>query len=146
MIYFNPSLKNSFYKNLAWMITADPKKKYSRKQTTDNIVAIEVKNVIDETGVHLQFYTGSEYDRLSIAQRAELNNWRHCSAGNALPLETLKVVDAVVMVGAVEKVDVVGVVVVVEKVEAGVEANLKAKLQQSYPKLPEMKLIISLMP
>ena len=36
-----------------------------------------------------------------------------------LPLETLKVVDAVVMVGAVDEVDVVGVVVVVEEVEPG---------------------------
>ena len=50
---------------------------------------------------------------------------------NALPLDTLKVVDAVVMVGSVDEVDVVGVVVVVEEVEAGVEATLKAKLQQS---------------
>ena len=131
MIRFNPGLQNSFNKTVAWMITADPKKKYSRKQTTDNIVAIEVKNVIDETGVHLQFYTGSEYDRLSIAQRAELNNWRHCSAGNALPLETLKVVDAVVMEGAVDEMDVVRVVVVVEEVEDGEEATLKSKLQQS---------------
>ena len=50
---------------------------------------------------------------------------------NALPLETLKVVDAVVMVSAVDKVEVVGVVVVAEEVKAGVEANLKSKLQQS---------------
>ena len=50
---------------------------------------------------------------------------------NALPIETLNVVDAVVMVGAVDEVDVVGVVVFVEEVEAGVEATLKAKLQQS---------------
>ena len=48
---------------------------------------------------------------------------------NALPLETVKVVDAVVMVVAVDEVDVVGVVVVVEELEAGVEATLKAKLQ-----------------
>ena len=63
---------------------------------------------------------------------------------NALPLDTLKVVGAVVMVGMVHEVDVFGVVVVVEDVEAGVEATLKAKLQQSYPKLPKMKLISSL--
>ena len=50
---------------------------------------------------------------------------------NALPLDTLKVVDAVVMVGAVYEVDVVGVMVVVEEVEAGAEETLKAKLQQS---------------
>ena len=50
---------------------------------------------------------------------------------NYLPMETLNVVDTVVMVGAVEKVDVVGVVVVVEEVEAGVEATLKARLQKS---------------
>ena len=50
---------------------------------------------------------------------------------NALPLETLKVVDAAIMVGAVDEVDVVGVVVVVEEVEAGVEATLKSKLKQS---------------
>ena len=50
--------------------------------------------------------------------------------GNALPLETLKMVDVVVMVGSVDGMDVVGVVVVVEEVEAGVEATLKAKLQQ----------------
>ena len=39
---------------------------------------------------------------------------------NSLPLETLKVVEAVIMVGAVDKVYVVGVVVVVEEVESGV--------------------------
>ena len=50
---------------------------------------------------------------------------------NALPLETLKVVDAVVMVGGVDEVDVVEVVMVVEEVESGLEATLKAKLQQS---------------
>ena len=50
---------------------------------------------------------------------------------NALPLETLKLVDAVFMVGAVDELDVVGVVVVVKEVEAGVEATLKAKLQKS---------------
>ena len=50
---------------------------------------------------------------------------------NALPLETVKVVDAVVMVVAVDEVDAVGVVVVVEELEAGVEATLKAKLQWS---------------
>ena len=43
----------------------------------------------------------------------------------------MKVVDAVVIVGAVDEVEVVGVVVVVEEVEAGVEATLKSKLQQS---------------
>ena len=40
-------------------------------------------------------------------------------------------VDVVVMLGAVDEVDVVGFVVVLEEVEAGVEATLKAKLQQS---------------
>ena len=50
---------------------------------------------------------------------------------NSLPLDILKVVDLVVMMGAVEGMEVVGVVVVVEEVEAGVEATLKAKLQQS---------------
>ena len=50
---------------------------------------------------------------------------------NALPLDTLKVVDEVIMVGAVYEVDVVGVMVVVEEVEAGAEETLKAKLQQS---------------
>ena len=50
---------------------------------------------------------------------------------NSLPLETLKLVEGVVMVGAVDNVDVVGVVVVVEGVEARVETTLKAKLQQS---------------
>ena len=50
---------------------------------------------------------------------------------NSLPLETLKLVEGVVMVGAVDNVDVVGVVVVVEEVEARVETTLKAKLQQS---------------
>ena len=40
-------------------------------------------------------------------------------------------VNAVVMVGTVDEVDVVGVVVVVEEVQGGVEATLKAKLQQS---------------
>ena len=65
---------------------------------------------------------------------------------NTLSLETLKVVDAVVMVGAVDEVDMFRVVVVVEEVEAGVEATLKAKLQQSYPKMPKMKLVSSLMP
>ena len=39
-------------------------------------------------------------------------------------------VDAAIMVGAVDEVDVVGVVVVVEEVEAGVEETLKSKLQQ----------------
>ena len=50
---------------------------------------------------------------------------------NVLSLDNMKVVDAVVMFGAVETVDMVGVVVVVEEVEAGVEVTLKAKLQQS---------------
>ena len=40
-------------------------------------------------------------------------------------------VNVVVTVGAVDKVDVVGVVVVVEEVDSGLEATLKAKLQQS---------------
>ena len=45
-----------------------------------------------------------------------------------LPQDTLKVVDAVVMVGAVDEVEVVGVGVVVEEIEARVEATLKARL------------------
>ena len=49
----------------------------------------------------------------------------------ALTLETLKVVYAVVMVGVVDNVDVFRVVVVMEEVEAGVEAILKSKLQPS---------------
>ena len=49
----------------------------------------------------------------------------------ALPLGTLKVVDASIMVEAVNEVDVVGVGVAVEEVESGVEANLIAKLHQS---------------
>ena len=81
MILFNPSLQNSFDKTVAWLITADPKKKYVKKQTTANIGDVEVKNVIGETGVHLRFHTGSEYDRLSGAQRAELHNWIHSSSG-----------------------------------------------------------------
>ena len=40
-----------------------------------------MKNGIVETVVHLRFHTGGEYDRLSGAQRAELHNWRHFSAG-----------------------------------------------------------------
>ena len=63
-----------------------------------------------------------------------------------LILETLKVVDAVVMVGMVDEVDVVGVVVVVEEVEDGLEANLKAKLHQLYQKMSKMNLISSLIP
>ena len=63
-----------------------------------------------------------------------------------LPLETLKAVDMVVMVGAVDKVDVGRVVVVVEEVDAGVEATLKTNRRQSKPKLPKMKLISSLIP
>ena len=47
---------------------------------------------------------------------------------NSLPLETLKVVGTVIMVGTVDEVDVFRVMVVVEEVEAGVEATLKAKL------------------
>ena len=52
---------------------------------------------------------------------------------NSLPLDTLKVMDAVVMLGAVDKVDVVWVVVVVEELEAGIEATLKAKLPLPRP-------------
>ena len=48
---------------------------------------------------------------------------------NSLPLQTLKVLDAVVMVGELDEVDVVGVRVVVEEVDSGVEATLKAKLR-----------------
>ena len=81
MIRFNPSLRNSFDKTVAWLITADPKNKYAKNQTTANIGTVEVKNGISETGVHLIFHTGSEYEHLSGAQRAELHNWRHYSAG-----------------------------------------------------------------
>ena len=77
MIRFNPSLRNCFYKTVAWPITADPKKKYAKKQTTYNIGAVELNNGIGENRVHLRFHTGSEYDRLSGAQRADLHNWRH---------------------------------------------------------------------
>ena len=59
MIRFNPSLRNIFDKTVAWLITADPKKKSSKKQTTANIGAVEVKNVIGETGVRIRFHTGS---------------------------------------------------------------------------------------
>ena len=65
---------------------------------------------------------------------------------NDLPLETLRVVDAVAAVGKVDKVVVVGIMVVVKEVESGVEETLKARLQQSYPKLPKMELISSLLP
>ena len=81
MIRFNPSLRNIFDKTVAWLITADPKKKSSKKQTTANIGAVEVNNRIGETGVHFGSHTGNEYDRLSGAQIAELHNWRHSSAG-----------------------------------------------------------------
>ena len=81
MIRFKPSLRNIFDNIVAWLIAADPKKKFAKKQTTDNIRAVEVKNGIGETVVHLRFHTSSEYDRLSGAQRAELHNWRHYSAG-----------------------------------------------------------------
>ena len=50
-----------------------------RRKNTANIGAVEVKNGIGESGVHLRFHTGSEYDRLSGSQRAELHNWRHSS-------------------------------------------------------------------
>ena len=53
MICFNPSLQNSFDKTVDWLITADPDKKYSKKKNTANIGAVEVKNGIGETGVHL---------------------------------------------------------------------------------------------
>ena len=65
------------------MITADPKKKSTKNQTTANIGAVEIKNGIGETGVHLRFNTGSGYERLSSAQRAELHNWRHSSVGKS---------------------------------------------------------------
>ena len=115
-----------FDKTLAWLITADAKKKSDKKQTTANIGAVEVNNGIGETGVHLIFHTSSEYDHLYGAQRYELHDWRHSSVENALTLETLKMVDAVFMVGAVDEVDVVRVVVVVEEVEDGEEATLKS--------------------
>ena len=50
---------------------------------------------------------------------------------NALTLDTLKVVYAVVMVDVVDEVDVIRFVVVSEEVEARAEVTLKAKLQQS---------------
>ena len=46
MIYFNPSLQNIFDKNVPWLITDDPKKKSTKKKTTANIGAGEVKNRI----------------------------------------------------------------------------------------------------
>ena len=67
MIRFNPILRNSFDKAVAWLITDDPKKKSVKKQTTANIGAVEVNNGIGENGVHLRFHTSSEYDRLSGA-------------------------------------------------------------------------------
>ena len=63
------------------MITADTKKKSAKKQTTAIIGAVGINNRIGETGVNLRFHTRSEYDLLSGVQRAELNNWRHSSAG-----------------------------------------------------------------
>ena len=81
MIRFNPGLQNSFDKTVAWIITADTKNKYTKKQTTANIGAFELKNGIFETEVYLRFHTNSEYDRLSGAQIAELHNWRQYSAG-----------------------------------------------------------------
>ena len=81
MIRFNPSLRNSFYKTVAWLISDDPKNKYAKNQTTSNIRAVEVKNGIGETGVHLRFHTGNEYDCMYGSQRAELHNWRHSSDG-----------------------------------------------------------------
>ena len=59
MIRFNPSLRNSFDKNVAWLITADPKNKSAKNQTTDCIRSVELNNGIDEDGVHLRFHTGS---------------------------------------------------------------------------------------
>ena len=70
-----------FDKTVSWMITTDPKKKSTKKQTTASIGAVEVKNGIGEPGVHLRLHTSSEYDRLYGAQRAEIHNWRHSSAG-----------------------------------------------------------------
>ena len=68
VICFNPSLRNSLVKTVDWLITADPKKKSAKNQTTANIGYFEV-------------YTGNEYDRLYGAQRAELHNRRHYSDG-----------------------------------------------------------------
>ena len=53
MISFNPSLRIFFDNTVALMITADPKKKSSKKQTTANIGAVEVNDGIGETRVHL---------------------------------------------------------------------------------------------
>ena len=67
MIRFNPSLRKSFDKTVAWLITAYPKNKHVKNQTTANIGSVEVNNGIGENGVHLRFHTSSEYDRLSGA-------------------------------------------------------------------------------
>ena len=48
MIRFNPSLRNSFDKTVAWLITADTKNKSDKNQTTANIGSVEVKNGIGE--------------------------------------------------------------------------------------------------
>ena len=74
MICFNPCLQKSFDNNVAWLIIDNHKNKFSKKQTTANIGAVELNNGIGETGVHLWLHTGSEYDRLYDAQIAELHN------------------------------------------------------------------------
>ena len=74
MICFKPSLQNNFDKTVAWPITADPKKKSTKKKTTVNIGAVEVKIGIGETGDHIRFHTGNEYYHMSGAQRSELHN------------------------------------------------------------------------
>ena len=81
MIHLNHGLRDSFDKIVAQLITSEPKKKYTKKQTTANIGAVEVNNGIGETGVHLRFHTGSEFYRLTVAQRADLHNQRHSSSG-----------------------------------------------------------------
>ena len=128
MIRFNPSLRNSFDKTEAWLITSDPKKKYAKKQPTDNIGAVEVNNAIGETGVHLRFHTSSEFDRLSGAQRAELHNWRYFSAGKISSTWDPEGGGRGHYGGRGGQG---GFVVVVEELKTGVEATLKAKLQQS---------------
>ena len=62
MISFNPSLRKSFDNTVALMITSDPMKKSAKKQTTANLGAVEVKNGIGVTEVHIRFNTRDEYN------------------------------------------------------------------------------------
>ena len=113
MIRFNPGLRNSFEKTVAWRITDDPKKKHTKKKSTTNIGSVGVNDGIGETGVHLRFHTGSEYDRLSGAQRAKIHNWRHSSAGKCSATGDPEGGGRGRYGSAVDEVEVVGVVVVV---------------------------------